>query len=175
MKQTTQQWSFEPLSHTIPAIFVDSKSDAAIVFCVAFFLLWLGDTYSKTAKRLMLCLCLFGIIWFVQRKWRLWKWYRRNHEYIRLDDEDLHFCIYPHSGSLKYREIMQVAHWYEERIDQSEYIYDEDIGIVLTTMQGELKLNLERMIQSDDSISFCTNSGVVLNELSKRIKVFQAA
>lgn len=42
-------------------------------------------------------------------------------------------------------------------------------------MQGELKLNLERMIQSDDDISFGANSGVVLNELSKRIKVFQAA
>ena len=65
--------------------------------------------------------------------------------------------------------------YYSRLFRMQIHIVNEDIGIVLTTMQGELKLNLERMIQSDDSILFDTNSGVVLNELSKRIKIFQAA
>ncbi|WP_230478104.1 hypothetical protein [Kingella kingae] len=49
--------------------------------------------------------------------------------------------------------------------------YDKDIGIIITTQQGEhIYLNLERMIQSNDGISFSTNSSVVIQELNKRMK-----
>ncbi|MCG7657443.1 hypothetical protein [Wielerella bovis] len=85
------------------------------------------------------------------------------------------FAFIPSSGSLKYWEILQVVHWYEERIDKYEHIYDKDIGIILTTKQGEVKLNLERMIQSDDDITFGSNSHIVIQELNKRIRTFQAA
>lgn len=174
MKQTVQQWSFTPLS--LPTISVDSKSITAMTFCVGFVLLGLEETYPNIIDRLMLFLCVLGVSWLVRHKWKIWRWYRCNHEYLRLDDTSLHFCIYPRSGSLKYWEILQVVHWYEERIDEYENVYDKDIGMILTTTQGEVKLNLERIMQSDDDIIFDGSSHiVVIHELNKRIRAFQAA
>ena len=68
-----------------------------------------------------------------------------------------------------------MVHWYEERSDYKTP-YDEDVGIIITTRQGQrIYLNLERLIQNNDGITFGSNSSVVIQELNKRIKDFQAA
>ena len=170
MKHTAQQWSFEPLTYSFSFPPISANSQFAIGFCGGGLLLWFADTHPETANQLALFLLVFGIIWLISKKWTIRQWYQKNEETIYLDNKGLHFCIYPRSGSLHYTEIMQISHWYEERIGNDEHVYDKDIGIILMTQQGKVKLNLERMIQSNDGISFGTNSSVVIQELNKRMK-----
>ncbi len=170
MKHTAQQWSFEPLTYSFLQISISANSQFAIGFCGGGFLLWFADTRPETANQLALFLLVFGIIWLISKKWTIWQWYQKNEETIYLDNKGLHFCIYPRSGSLQYTDITKAVHWYVERADNRRR-YDKDIGIIITTQQGEhIYLNLERMIQSNDGISFSTNSSVVIQELNKRMK-----
>ena len=88
-----------------------------------------------------------------------------------MGDTALHFCIYPQSGSLHYADIVQVIHWYQERTGENEGIYEKNIGIIITTRQQcTVRLNLERMVQEGDGISFGENSGIVIRALEEKMK-----
>ena len=54
---------------------------------------------------------------------------------------------------------------------EDEEVYDKNIGIIITTRQQRtVCLNLERMMQEDDGISFGENSGIVIRALEERMK-----
>ena len=172
MPQPPQQWTFYPLFHPIfPSIIDNNATDAAIVVC-AVTLLAVIDHFSSIATGIIvLTIILAWMIWLFRRKWAVWQWYRQHDEYIRLGDTVLHFCIYPQSGSLHYADIVQVIHWYEERTGKDEHVYDKNIGIIITTRQQRtVRLNLERMVQEDDGISFGENSGIVIRALEEKMK-----
>lgn len=72
---------------------------------------------------------------------------------------------------MHYADIVQVIHWYEERTGENEGIYDKNIGIIITTRQQRIvRLNLERMVQEDDGISFGENGGIVIRALEEGMK-----
>ena len=126
----------------------------AIVSWVVFSMIAIDYFGPESGSAIMFVMLIGGIIWFTRSKWRLWQWYRQHDEYVRLGDTALHFCIYPQSGSLHYANIVQVIHWYEERMTgKDEEVYDKNIGIIITTRQQHtVHLNLERMVQENDGL-----------------------
>ena len=170
MPRPPQQWTFRPLSYPIiPG--VRTVKDA-IVSWVVFSMIAIDYFGPESGSAIMFVMLIGGIIWFTRSKWRLWQWYRQHDEYVRLGDTALHFCIYPQSGSLHYADIVQVIHWYEERMTgKDEEVYDKNIGIIITTRQQRtIHLNLERMVQGGDGISFGENSGIVIRALEEKMK-----
>ena len=170
MPRPPQQWTFRPLSYPIiPGV---RTVEGAIVSWVVFSMIAIDYFGPESGSAIMFVMLIGGIIWFARSKWRLWQWYRQHDEYVRLGDTALHFCIYPQSGSLHYADIVQVIHWYEERTGKDEHVYDKNIGIIITTRQQRtVHLNLERMVQEDDGISFGeNNSGIVIRALEEKMK-----
>ena len=54
---------------------------------------------------------------------------------------------------------------------KDEEVYDKNIGIIITTRQQHtVHLNLERMVQENDGISFGENSGIVIRALEEKMK-----
>ena len=169
MNFPAQQWQFK--NHRISWLIFGAAS-LAVTLLVAYFvwLLPIGESWLLLAAFVAL------LVYILHKMSSEIYWYWHNpSEFIYLDNDDAHFCVYPFSGSLKYTDIAKAVHWYVERADNRRR-YDKDIGIIITTQQGEhIYLNLERMIQGNDGISFGTNSSVVIQELNKRMKQVQAA
>lgn len=160
-----QEWSFQPQYDKIfTQIFfglILSASTIIFLYIVWFHTLDSSATWIVRVGGLILCAWVFCQIVRTIRQLFRWNW--RQPEYLRFDQAGIHFHVFPHSGSLKYIDIADVTHHYEQRSKGKGHVWDEDCGIVIVTRQGKiLVLNLERMIQSADGITFGSNSSVVI-------------
>ena len=163
-----QEWHFQPPPNLWVGWFIFGLASLTATLAVGYFV-WLLPIHKSWVLLAALFARFCHIVNKIGREMR-WYWHNRQPEFIRLDNFGVHFCIYPHSSSLKYTDITNVTHWYVTRAENKRR-YDIDVGIIITTRQGQsIHLNLERLIQSDDGITLGTNSGVVLLELDKRLR-----
>lgn len=173
MFSPTQEWYVQPLPNRWIGWFIFGLASLATTLFIGYFV-WLLPIHESWVLLVAVFALFPHIVYKISSEMR-WYWHHRQPEFLRLNNVGVHFCIYPHSGSLKYTDITNVVHWYEGRRDYKTP-YDEDVGIIITTRQGQrIYLNLERLIQNNDGITFGSNSSVVIQELNKRIKDFQAA
>lgn len=169
-----QQWFFQPCPNLIFPLLVYGF----LALCILAIFLYLLLQIPFDEVWLIVLMAIGILVWLcvkISRELRLlYHWNGKKTECICLNHDSLYFHVYPHSGSLKYTEIEQVVHWYEQRT-ANRRAWDEDVGIIIFTPERQIKLNLERMVQSDDDITFGSNSHIVIHELNKRIRAFQAA
>ena len=175
-----QKWYFTPLLHSRFNVW----NYVAICFIPIGAILHIGlqhypftDVEPFTVEWLILMfICAMVLIWALPKLYQelvtLYHWDKTTPEYILMDYDSLHFHVFPHSASLKYSEIKQVAYLYETRVANKRE-WDENTGVIIITANSQIALNLERLIQSNDGITLGSNSNVIMTELNKRIQHFQ--